>query len=84
MDDDEAERHHAGVTFALARMDGEVQHFNGRIAGRNTVDAYSLGGYWTKFGDEGGYLDAVLQATWYDYDVQSTRLPAFEDDGMTP
>jgi outer membrane autotransporter protein len=81
-DDESEERHHAGVTFAIARMDGEVEHFNGRAAGRNTLDAYSLGGYWTKFGPEGGYLDAVSQATWYDYRAQSARLPELTGDGF--
>jgi outer membrane autotransporter protein len=33
--------------------------------GTLNLDSYSLGGYWTHYGPEGWYLDAVLQGTRY-------------------
>lgn len=44
-----------------------------RDAGRNDFDAFSVGGYWTRFGDDGWYLDGVLQGTWYQMTTRSRR-----------
>ena len=33
----------------------------------------SLGGYWTRFGASGWYLDGVVQATWYDMEMTARR-----------
>jgi outer membrane autotransporter protein len=68
------DRDHAGVYVAFGRGTGDVEHnLLGRTtsAGENSFDAISLGGYWTRFGTEGWYLDGVLQATWYDIDVET-------------
>lgn len=77
---DEGVRDHAGVYGAIGRVDGDVRHYNGRDAGWNTLDAYSLGAYWTRFGEKAAYLDGVVQFTWYDGEVRSTRLPKLEVD----
>jgi outer membrane autotransporter protein len=44
-----------------------------RDAGHNDFGAFSVGGYWTRFGEEGWYLDGVLQGTWYDMTTHSNR-----------
>ncbi len=66
-------RDHAGLYGAVGRIEGDVSHFNGLKAGRNTIDGYSLGAYWTHFGASGWYLDGVLQGTWYDAKADSRR-----------
>jgi outer membrane autotransporter protein len=48
-----------------------------RDAGSNDFNAFSLGGYWTRFGDEGWYLDGVLQGTWYGMTTKSNRATEF-------
>jgi len=39
--------------------------YTGSKAGDVSIDAYSLGAYWTHVGAQGWYVDAVLQGTWY-------------------
>lgn len=46
-------------------------------AGHDDFTAYSVGGYWTT----GWYLDSVVQATFYDVDGVSGRLPTLETNG---
>ncbi len=72
-EDDKGRRDHAGVYFALGRVDGSVRHVNGAKAGSDQVDAYSLGGYWTHFWKSGAYLDGVIQYSWYDGVASSVR-----------
>ena len=57
---------HAGVYTAIGQISAGVTHFDGGDAGRNTISAYTLGGYWTHFGATGWYLDSVAQMTWND------------------
>ena len=61
---DDGKRDHAGVYLGQGRMRSDVTHFDGTLAGRNQVKGTSLGLYWTRYGDEGQYLDAVWQGTW--------------------
>jgi outer membrane autotransporter protein len=35
------------------------------MRGKNKFNAWSVGGYWTHFGEEGGYVDGVIQGTYY-------------------
>ncbi|MFA9440097.1 autotransporter domain-containing protein, partial [Uliginosibacterium sp. sgz301328] len=42
-----------------------VEGVYGGRAGSTSMDAYSLGGYWTHRADAGWYVDSVLQGTWY-------------------
>jgi outer membrane autotransporter protein len=74
-------RTHAGIYGALGDVHGDVRHFDGRLAGRDSFTNYTVGGYWTWFGQPGWYLDGVVQGTWYDVKAQSTRMPALETDG---
>ncbi|WP_424956551.1 autotransporter outer membrane beta-barrel domain-containing protein [Hyphomicrobium sp. 1Nfss2.1] len=71
----------AGAFFAIGNATGDVDHFDGSNAGRDTFMAYSFGGYWTHFTAEGAYLDALLIGTWYDTDAKSTRLPKLTSNG---
>lgn len=41
------------------------------VAGRLLVSGPSVGAYWTHTGPSGWYLDAVLQASWYDIATRS-------------
>ncbi|WP_426442579.1 autotransporter outer membrane beta-barrel domain-containing protein [Bradyrhizobium genosp. P] len=57
---------HAGIYTAIGQMSANVTHLTGLPAGSNTLKAYTLGGYWTRFSATGWYLDAVTQYTWND------------------
>ncbi|MBB4389393.1 outer membrane autotransporter protein [Rhizobium leguminosarum] len=67
---------HAGMYLAYGhgRMD-VTQNLvtTERDAGDSDFNAFSVGGYWTRFGENGWYLDGVLQATWYDVTTHSNR-----------
>ncbi|KRE17271.1 hypothetical protein ASE66_30720 [Bosea sp. Root483D1] len=76
-------RDHAGVYGAIGRLEGDVTHFNGIKAGKNTIDGYSLGAYWTHFGASGWYLDGVVQGTWFEAEADSKRLlPKLKREGF--
>ena len=75
-------RDHAGVYAAVGRIQGDVRHFNGIHAGTNTIDAYSVGAYWTHFGASGWYIDGVVQGTWFDAEADSRRLIKLKRDGF--
>ncbi len=57
-------RDHAGFYLGQGRMRSDVIHYDGNLAGRNEVRATSLGLYWTRYWEEGQYLDAVWQGSW--------------------
>jgi outer membrane autotransporter protein len=57
-------RDHAGIYAAYGQTSARVTHFTGNRAGANTIDATTFGGYWTRFGASGWYLDGVAQVTW--------------------
>jgi autotransporter family porin len=70
-------RDHAGAYFAIGGNRGDVTHFDNRT-GNSDFAAYTIGGYWTHFGPNGGYLDAILQGTYYDISSTAHRdLPTF-------
>jgi outer membrane autotransporter protein len=72
--DMDGRRNHAGVGLAHGRIKGDVTHVvDGRRAGKNEIEGTTLSAYWTHYGRGGGYLDAVLQGTWFDADAISTR-----------
>ncbi|WP_422403604.1 autotransporter outer membrane beta-barrel domain-containing protein [Pseudomonas sp. GZD-209] len=60
-EDSDGSTNRAGLSLALGRMTGALQHTDGRYAGDDALRAYSVGGYWTHFGPAGWYLDGVLQ-----------------------
>ena len=59
-------RDHAGIYGAAGYAETEVDHWDGTRAGDTRIDGYTLGGYWTRYGQKQWYIDTVLQATWYD------------------
>jgi outer membrane autotransporter protein len=65
---------HAGVYAAFGRAMADVDHLDGRSAGRAAINGVTLGSYWTHFGKGGWYVDAVIQGTRYD--VDNSRSPA--------
>jgi autotransporter family porin len=70
-------RDHAGLYAAYARATGDVRGFaigfENASVGEVSLDATSLGAYWTHIGPSGWYLDAVLQSSWLDGDGHSHR-----------
>lgn len=73
----------AGYTHARGDVYGSVGGFRGANAGRLTVDGYSLGGYWTRVGASGWYVDTVLMNTWLDIDTDSKASRGASTDGST-
>lgn len=66
----------AGVYGAIGRSSGKADHINAQglrsRAGSNGLSGYSLGLYSTWLNGRGGYLDAVLQDTYYGTKSRST------------
>ncbi len=56
----------AGLYVGAGRIAGDVDAVYGGRAGSASMYGYSLGGYWTRKGAGGWYVDAVAQGTWYD------------------
>lgn len=81
---DNGQRDRAGLYAAFGHADATVHHLRGDgstiKAGDTRFDAYTLGGYWTRTGVEGWYVDGVLQATWYDIEMSGRRAVG---DGST-
>lgn len=82
-------RDHAGLYLAAGYAETEVDHYTGTRAGDDRVDAYTIGGYWTRYDAkddpedrEEPYVDAVLQATWYEVRANpAVDLPRMETEG---
>ena len=73
----------AGYTHARGDVAGSVSGVSGAGAGRLTVDGYSLGGYWTRVGAAGWYVDTVLMNTWLDIDTDSKAQRSASTNGST-
>ena len=71
----------AGFSLGIGSMDAGVSHYTGRNAGDDTLRAYSLGGYWTHFGQPGWYLDGVLQISRYDIEARPNELSKLKTKG---
>lgn len=71
----------AGVYIALGQIAGNVKHFDGTTAGRDQLQNYTIGGYWTHFGPTGWYTDAVVQGTGYSVKASSTRMAPLKTVG---
>lgn len=70
------QRDNAGLYLAVGRANADVEHnILGRTfrGGEDKFNAVSVGGYWTRFGENNWYLDGVLQGTWYDMDMTARR-----------
>ena len=80
-------RDRAGIYAAYARAHGDVRGFaigfqNARV-GEVSLDATSIGAYWTRIGPGGWYLDAVLQGSWLDGDGHSHRGIGADTNGSS-
>lgn len=65
--DDDGNRDIAGVSLGANRINSNVRNiYDGTQAGRVSMDGYTLGGYWTRKGPSGWYLDGVVQVSRYD------------------
>jgi outer membrane autotransporter protein len=71
----------AGLYAAYGSGDGEVRHFTQVRAGKDKFNAYTLGGYWTRFTPTGWYVDGVVQASRYGMKALSSRLGTVKTDG---
>ncbi|RUY33392.1 autotransporter outer membrane beta-barrel domain-containing protein, partial [Mesorhizobium sp. M7A.F.Ca.CA.002.07.1.1] len=67
----------AGLFVAYASMNGDVR---GQALGRDNlsvgsmdINGTSIGGYWTRIGQGGWYLDGVLMATFFGGNATSSR-----------
>jgi autotransporter family porin len=73
--DDHANR--AGLFFTYAHANGTVRgtilDIPNQIAGTLPMDAVTLGGTFTHFGDNGWYADAVLMGSWFTAHPLSVR-----------
>ena len=70
--DDEGRRTAAGLYVAQAHSYSNVTHYDGRAAGKNTLNSSSIGGYWTRFYPEGSYIDLVGQYSHHSLSSSST------------
>ncbi len=72
---------HVGVYAAIGGMNADVTHVTGLPAGSNNLNAYTFGGYWTRFGATGWYLDAVAQYTWNDLKADPIGIDGLSTHG---
>jgi len=72
----------AGAFIAMGHVDSNVDAIYGGKAGTASMYGYSLGGYWTRKGASGWYVDGVLQGTRYDsVKTQSVAGEKLETEG---
>ncbi|RWN35134.1 MAG: autotransporter outer membrane beta-barrel domain-containing protein [Mesorhizobium sp.] len=67
----------AGLFVAYASMNGDVRGqalgWDNLSVGSMDINGTSVGGYWTRIGQGGWYLDGVLMATFFGGDATSSR-----------
>jgi autotransporter family porin len=67
----------AGLFVAYASMNGDVRGqalgWNNLSVGSIDLSGTSVGGYWTRIGQTGWYLDGVVMATFFGGDAKSSR-----------
>lgn len=78
-------RDHYGVFAGFARASGDVDGFafgtRGLAVGHLSVEATSLGGYWTRVGPGGWYTDAVLMGSTLSIESRSIQQFGVKPDG---
>ena len=78
-------RDHFGLFVGRTRADGDVRGFalgwNNLTVGETRLDDTHLGLYWSRIGAGGAYLDAVLLASRYDGEANSSRGLGIDLDG---
>jgi outer membrane autotransporter protein len=80
-EDTDGSHDQAGVSLAVGNISGGVDHYSGIGAGENELRAYSLGGYWTHFGPDGGYVDGVLQLHRFDIEAKPGDIDELDTQG---
>ncbi|HVL08622.1 MAG TPA: autotransporter outer membrane beta-barrel domain-containing protein, partial [Burkholderiaceae bacterium] len=80
--DEDNVRDHAGFYVGDGRIRTSVHHYDGSYAGRNEVEGPSVGLYWTRYGDQGDYLDLVWQGTWAKGTARSSNGQTLERRGF--
>lgn len=74
-----------GFFAAYGRAAGDVRGFAGGFqgvpVGTLSIDATSVGGYWTHLGPSGWYLDGVAMQTWYSSTPRSFGGLSADADG---
>ena len=75
----------AGLFVAYASMKGDVRGqalgWNNLSVGSIDLDGTSVGGYWTRIGQGGWYLDGVVMATFFGGNATSSRDVGIDVDG---
>ncbi len=73
----------AGVYLGVGAVSSQVDAVLGGRAGKATLNGTTLGGYWTRKGPSGGYLDGVVQGTLYqDVKTRSVMGQRLSTDGF--
>jgi outer membrane autotransporter protein len=80
-EDTDGSHDQAGLSLAIGKIDGGVKHYTGFGAGDNVLRAYSVGGYWTHFGPDGGYVDGVLQLHRFDIEAKPNDIGKLQTKG---
>jgi outer membrane autotransporter protein len=74
---EDGRRDHFGLFVGRTRADGDVRGFalgwNNLTVGDTRLDDTHLGLYWSRIGASGAYLDAVILASRYDGEANSSR-----------
>lgn len=75
-----------GAFVGYAKANGDINGFvvgwEGLNAGKQEVEAKSLGVYWSHVAPSRWYLDGVVMGTWYDAELRSTRGLGFDTEGV--
>ncbi|MGO4677596.1 autotransporter outer membrane beta-barrel domain-containing protein [Bosea sp. 2YAB26] len=83
--DYDGHRDRLGLFLGFASADLDARGFalaqQRALVGKLTMDATSLGAYWTHIGPSRWYVNAVLLASWFDGDPRSTRGIGMSADG---
>ncbi len=72
----------AGTYIAFGETSGQVNHFDHTNAGRNRIDTYTFGTYWTHYGPSGWYVDTVAQGSYYHVKAILNEEPSFKTHGF--
>lgn len=82
---EDGRRDHFGLFVGRTRADGDVRGFalgwNNLTVGETRLDDTHLGLYWSRIGASGAYLDAVIVASRYDGEANSSRGLGIDLDG---
>ena len=80
---DNNQRDHGGLLGSAGRLTSDVTSDAGTRAGEVHLDAQTVGGYWTHFGENGWYIDGLGQFSWLDAEMRSDRMKV-HSSGTSP